>query len=149
MMSCPVLHYPSKKYTLMLRVCLFFCSLVFLSGAVAIYFLLWAPAAATSCILGVALVFAAIFLPSLICRNQSYVRTRSKIIINSGIISRKTVIIERAQMQCVTIRRSLPERIFGLCSVVFCCPGARYALSGLSIEDAARLRKLFEGGDAL
>lgn len=144
-MSCRILHYPSKKYALMLRVCLGFCAAVFLGAAAAIYFLFWAPAAALCCAIGAMLVFAAVFLPDMICKSQSYLRTRSKLIINSGILQKRTVIIERVQMQCVTLKRSPLERIFGLCSVVFCCSGARYTLGGLSVEDAARLRKLFEG----
>ncbi len=88
------------------------------------------------------LVYQLVYLPVL-WESRTYTRCRGILRIEKGVIIRRTIVIPRSQLQFISLRRHLHERIFNLTTLVFHTTGGKIYLSGLEAEDAENLKENF------
>lgn len=90
---------------------------------------------------------AALLLPEYWYEQLRYTRSRDWLLIEYGSARRRCVMVPRARMQYIAVKRSFLERRLGLCTLVLSSGGSLIRLPGLSPNDAGRMRMLLERRD--
>lgn len=103
--------------------------------------ILGSPAAAAAA--GILLLAAMAAVP-IYCGALSYTRRGDGIVIERGVLVRRTQLVCRRQVKYVAVSRTLSERMLGLCTLIFVTGAGRVRLPGLCRQDALRIRRAFE-----
>ena len=85
-----------------------------------------------------------IYLPQL-WKSMTYQRRDGKISVSDGVVRKRTRIVYRNQVQFVTVKQNIFERLFGISTLRINTPGGETDLRGLTVDDAKRLCDAFEG----
>lgn len=133
-MYVEIRHRCSPKYTMLLRIqSLSAAAAVFLSS---VYFFIEGIEAAfiLSAALCVILCVMAAVVPCSVGR-ISYFRSGGSLMIQKGLIVRRTVIINRSDVRYTSISSGPLERRLGICAVTFCTGGSNFRIRGVALED--------------
>ena len=136
----------SSKYTMLLRVYCGMSAFTTLLAAAALELSGMTGYAFVSAGICAAMCCAAVCVPMSIGR-ISYIRSGGSLRIETGLLIRKILIINRSEIRCSEIRRGPIQRRLGLCSVVFRTGGGSVRLRGVNVRDGELLDRAI-GGEA-
>ncbi len=136
----------AREYTVLLRIYMFMFAFI-AACAAAVFFVGGVKAGvAAAAVVSVILCVMGAAAP-LSSGRISYSRRGGCLFIERGLIVRRTIVVNRSEVQCAEISSGFMQRRLGLCTVTFSARSGRFRLKGLSEEDGKRLKYLF-GGEA-
>ena len=141
-MRVEIKHRCSSKYRVLLRIYCGMTAFTALCASVALG--MWELETAAFAAAGVCAVMcaAAVVIPMSFGR-VSYTRSGGCIKIERGLLTRRTLIINRSDIRGSEIKSSLPQRKMGLCTVIFVTGGGRVRLRGVELTDGRLLDRMF------
>lgn len=145
-MACGVPQKCAEKYISLVRFYLIAFSLLPISAVVWVLMRFGMAAAIIPAAFSAVSGWAIFCLPEMYADSMSYTRHRDWLLVEKGLLWRRSVLVPRRQIQYVRLRRGPLERLFGLCGIVLITSGGRVCLNGLLPEEGARLRELMERG---
>ena len=136
----------SRQYTVLLRI--YIGMLAFVSLCAAIVLGAEGVKAGAFVLSGVfALLCAAAAAVPLRSGRVSYTRAGGCLLIEKGILLRRTLMVNRSDIRYSELSNGPVGRRLGICTVTFFTGGGKVRLRGLGVEDGRRLHYLF-GGEA-
>lgn len=145
-MACGVPQKCADKYAAVIRLYIVLLLLPVAGAAVLCLLRFGIIAAIIPAALSAVCGWAVFCLPDMYTDAMSYTRHRDWLLVERGLLWRRSVLVPRRQIQYVKLKRGPVERLFGLCGVVLITSGGRVTISGLLPEEAQRLRGLMERG---
>lgn len=145
-MACGVPQKCAEKYAAVIRLYIILLLLPAAGGAIFCLLRFGIIAAIIPAALSAACGWAVFCLPDMYIDAMSYTRHRDWLLVEKGMLWRRSVLVPRRQIQYVKLKRGPVERLFGLCGIVIITSGGRVTISGLLPEEGVRLRELMERG---
>lgn len=148
-MACGVPQKCAERYASVVRLYIILLLLPLAGAAVFCLLQFGIAAAIIPAALSAVCGWAVFCLPDMYADSMSYTRHRDWLLVEKGLLWRRSVLVPRRQIQYVRLKRGPIERLFGLCSIVLITSGGRVNINGLSPDEAQRLRELMERGLAV